>query len=194
MKLIGITGGLGSGKTTIAGYFKNRGSKVIDADKITHAVLLNKGIKEEIGATFGKSVLKNGRVNRKKLAKIVFNNKGSLRKLCNIVHPPILKGIKKIIRGSKKKITVIDGPLLIETGLHREMDKIIVVSINKKNQIDRCVKLGYSRNQALKRTRAQMPLRQKLRYADFIIDNNGSRSETRRQVKEIWNKLNVSNQ
>ena len=189
MKLIGITGGLGSGKTTIAGYFKNSGSKVIDADKVTHAVLLNRGIKEEIVATFGKGVLKNGRVNRKKLAKIVFNNKGNLRKLCNIVHPPILKRIRKITRDSKKKITVIDGPLLIESGLHREMDKIIVVSINKKDQIGRCIKLGYSKKEALKRTKAQMPLRQKLRYADFIIDNNGSKLEAKRQVAQIWKKI-----
>lgn len=190
MKLIGITGGLGSGKTVIAGYFKNSGSKVIDADKVTHAVLLNKGIKEEIVATFGKGVLKNGRVNRKKLAKIVFNNKGNLKKLCSIVHPPILKRIRNIITNSKKKIIVIDGPLLIESGLHREMDKIIVVSINKKDQIGRCIKLGYSKEEALKRIKAQMPLRQKLRYADFIIDNNGSKLEAKRQVAQIWRKLN----
>ncbi len=190
MKLVGITGGLGSGKTTIAGYFKNLGSTVIDADKVTHAVLLNKRIKGEIVATFGKGVLKNGRVNRKKLAKIVFNNKGNLRKLCNIVHPPILKRIRSFIRDSKGKITVIDGPLLIESGLHREMDKIIVVSINKKDQISRCIKLGYSKNRAEKRTKTQMPLRQKLRYADFIIDNNGSKLEAKRQVAQIWRKLN----
>ena len=190
MKLIGITGGLGSGKTTIAGYFKNLGSKVIDADKVTHAVLLNKEIKEEIVATFGKGVLENGRVNRKKLAKIVFNNKGNLRKLCNIVHPLILKRIRSFIKDFKGKITVIDGPLLIESGLHREMDKIIVVSINKKGQIDRSIKLGYSKNQAQKRIKAQMPLRQKLRYADFIIDNNGSKLEAKRQVAQIWRKLN----
>lgn len=187
--VMGITGNLGSGKTTVAGYFKNLGSKVIDADKITHGVLLNKGIKEEIVAAFGKGVLENKRIDRKKLAKIVFNNKGSLRKLCNIVHPPILKRIRKIIKDYRKKVTVIDGPLLIESGLHREMDKIIVVSINKKDQISRCIKLGYSKNQALKRTKTQISLRQKLRYADFIIDNKGSKLETKRQVLEIWRKL-----
>ena len=174
----------------VAGYFKNLGSKVIDADKITHGLLLNKENKEEIVAAFGKGVLKNKRIDRKKLAKIVFNNKGSLRKLCNIVHPPILKRIRKIIRDSRKKVTVIDGPLLIESGLHREMDKIIVVSINKKDQMSRCTKLGYSKNQALKRTKTQISLRQKLRYADFIIDNNGSKLETKQQVLEIWRKIN----
>ncbi len=188
--VIGITGNLGSGKTMVAGYFKNLGSKVIDADKITHGILLNKENKEEIVAAFGKGVLKNKRIDRKKLAKIVFNNKGSLRKLCNIVHPPILKRIRKIIRDSRKKVTVIDGPLLIESGLHREMDKIIVVSINKKDQMSRCTKLGYSKNQALKRTKTQISLRQKLRYADFIIDNNGSKLETKQQVLEIWRKIN----
>ena len=93
--LIGITGSLGSGKTTVAGYFKNLGAQVIDADTIAHCVLLNKKVREKITSTFGGSLLKNNRIDRRALAKIVFSNRNKLGKLCRIIQPPILKKIRQ---------------------------------------------------------------------------------------------------
>ena len=95
---------------------------------------------------------------------------------------------------SKRRIVVVDAPLLIESDFYKEMDKIIVVKVHRTKELNRCIKLGFSKKEAFKRIKAQMPLRRKLGYADFIIDNNGSKSQTKRRVKEIWNKLNVSNQ
>lgn len=186
--VIGLTGVLGSGKTTAAGYFKRLGADVIDADKIAHQVLADKGIVKKITSYFGEDVLRNRKIDRKKLAGIVFGDGTKLKKLCGIIHPVVLKRIKKILKKSGKGVVIIDAPLLIESGLHKAMDAVIAVRIKQSAQLKRCLRLGYSEEEALKRIKAQMPQHKKLRYADFIIDNSGSRKEVKKQVLEIWKK------
>ncbi len=186
--ILGLTGSFGSGKSTVAGIFKSFGAKVIDADKIAHSLIKpgNKIYKKIINA-FDRSILKkNKTISREKLAKIVFNNKRLLEKLNSIVHPEVIRVIRQKIRSSSAGIFVLDAPLLIEAGLANIVDKLIVVTITMKKQIERISnKTGLSRTDILKRIRAQMPLGNKIRLADFVIDNSGRIEKTKNQVRQI---------
>lgn len=135
-----------------------------------------------------KSVFKT--IDRKKLAQIVFKNKTLLRELNRITHPKIIRTIKKEVKRIKRGLVVIDAPLLIEAGLANFVDKIIVVNIGKERQIERLLKkTSLSKAEILQRLKLQLPLRNKIRWADFVIDNNGTIDKTRRQVEKIRRRL-----
>lgn len=196
MYLIGLTGGFGTGKTTAARMFKRLGAKVIDADKITHNLLaINSRVYKKIVLKFGKQLLdKNSALNRAKLAKVVFSNSGELKAYLKIIHPEIKKIIRYQLNSLKNKfrhcVVVLDAPLLIETGLHKEMDELVVVEASKKNQIKRLrKKFGFKRPDILSRIKFQLPLSKKIRMADYIIDNNSTLEDTQRQVKQAWNSV-----
>ena len=192
--IIGITGSLGSGKTTVAKMFGRLGAYVIDADKVYHSLIKPRGkCYKTIVRHFGKDILgKSGRVDRKKLSRVVFKDKSRLKLLNDITHSEIIKEINKIIKSKKEKAVIIDAPLLIESGFYKEVDKIILVANEKKEQIKRAREArGISAREALKRIRMQMPFNKKLAFADFIIDNSGSKTKTLTQVKEIWKKRGV---
>jgi dephospho-CoA kinase len=128
-----------------------------------------------------------------KLAGIVFDNKGLLKKLNKIIHPEVIRIIRNKIKKSKSKIIVLDAPLLLEAGLRRMVDKLIVVKIKRAEQLERIKrKFSFSREDMLKRIKHQMPLQLKVRLADFVIDNSGTIKETEQQVKEVWKKMNLS--
>ena len=186
--VLGITGGFGSGKTAVARIFSSFGAKLINADKIAHRVI-NPGSKayKKIVATFGRGILKQDReVDRQKLAGIVFNNKNSLKRLNNIVHPEVIRIIKNEIKVSRAKVIVLDAPLLLEAGLEELVDKLIVVKITKDGQFKRIQnKTFLSKADILKRIASQIPLRAKARLANFVIDNSGTIEKTRKQVERI---------
>jgi len=193
--ILGITGSFGSGKTIVAREFHSFGAKVINADKIAHKIVEpgTQIYKKTINVFGGVILKKNETINRDKLAKIVFNNKNSLNILNRIIHPEVIRIIKNQIKISPSKIIVLDAPLLIEAGLRKIVDKIVVVKISRKKQIQRIIKkTSLSKTDILKRIRHQMPLLDKIRLADFVIDNNGSIQETKKQVKNIWKKMNLS--
>ncbi len=186
--ILGLTGSFGSGKTTVAGIFRSFGAKVIDADKIAHSLLNPQTpIYKKIAHTFGRGILnKDKSINRHKLARGIFNNKNLLKKLNKIMHPEIIRIMKKNIEAVSAGVIVLDAPLLIEKGLEKITDKLIVVTIGVEKQIERMQrKTGLSRPDILKRIKAQIPLRKKVRLADFIIDNSGTKEETEKQVQEI---------
>ncbi len=194
--ILGITGSFGSGKTTVARLFKSRQTKIIDADRLAHG-LFNPASKtyKRIVAVFGKAIVKDNRsIDRKKLAGIVFNDKSLLKKLNQIIHPEVIKMIKKKINASGgSRIIILDVPLLIEAGLKKMADKLIVVKISQDKQLERIQnKTSLRKSDILKRIRSQIPLREKLRLADFIIDNSGTIRETKKQVEEtrrlLWKK------
>jgi len=182
--IIGITGSFGSGKTTIASFFKKYGFKVINVDKLYHNIYIkNKTIKNKIKKEFGTA-------DRNKLKKIVFSNSQKLKKLNKITHPLIIKEIKKSISKTNKKNIVIDAPLLIEAKATKLVDKVIVVKANKENSIKRIMKKKkYSKKEIKQIIKSQMPLRQKIKYADFVIDNDKSIENTRKQIKNIIEKI-----
>lgn len=191
MRIIGITGHMGSGKTTVAGLFKQLGAKVIDADKIVNRLLKKRRIKKDIVANFGKGILARGEIDRKKLSEIVFSDTKSLKVLQDIIHPIVIKVIREDIKRltTRNGVFVIDAPLLIESGLHKEMDKVVVVKTTSKTRLARCARRGFAIGNVKKRLRTQMPLGQKVKYADYIIPNDGTLSETRKKTIDIWKEL-----
>lgn len=201
MLVIGLTGGIVSGKTTVARMFKELGAKIIDADMIAREIVQpHKKAWKEIVKNFGEEILKeNQEINRKKLGSIVFSNQTKLNYLNKITHPVIIENIKmqlsqisqQATRDNKEIICIVDAPLLFEACLAGMMDRNIVVYIPEKEQIVRLVKRdGISRQEALKRIRAQMSLKVKISLADYVIDNSLSPENTKQQVIQLWRKLN----
>lgn len=190
--ILGLTGSFGSGKTTVARMFQSSGCNIIDADRIAHGLVKPENkIYKKIIDVFGKDILnKDGSLNRNKLAKIVFNNERPLKVLNKIIHPEVIRVIKNRIRASRAKVIVLDAPLLIETGLKKSVDKLIVVKINRKRQIERLIKkTSLSKTDILRRIKYQLPLQDKVRLADFVIDNSGTIGKTKRQVEQIRRQL-----
>jgi dephospho-CoA kinase len=186
--ILGLTGSFGSGKTTVAAILKSYGAGVIDADKIARRVSLpGKTAYKNILRIFGKGFIgKDKRINRAKLAARVFDNRALIIKLNLAVHPEVIRVIKKEIGRLNSGVIVVDAPLLIEAGLKSLVDKLIVVKISRKNQLKRIFKkMRITKSAILKRQKAQMPLENKVRLADFVIDNDGSIENTRKQVKQI---------
>jgi dephospho-CoA kinase len=195
MSVIGITGSFGTGKSTVAKIFASCGVKIIDADKIVHDIVAcDSKVLRRIIKAFGKDILDSvsKKISRKKLANIVFQKKKSLNKLCKIIHPETIKRIKKQLKvfKNKKYFVAIDAPLLVEAGLLDIIDKLVVVKADRKNQFNRIKrKMNITEAQIQRRINAQMPLRKKIKLADYVIDNNKNISFTRVQVKDILRKL-----
>jgi dephospho-CoA kinase len=193
MRIVGLTGGFGSGKSFVASLFKKLGAKVVDADKIGHKAL-SKGSSayKRVVAAFGRKILKPDlSINRPALAKIAFANRKNLEKLNRIVHPGIISEIVKRIRSTaKNEVLIVDAPLICETNITGLMNALIVVKASKKNQIERASrKFGMREKDVVKRMAYQMPLKKKIRYADHAVDNNGTKKETKKQVRKIWQEL-----
>ena len=193
MKIVGLTGSFGTGKTSVASVFKSLGAKVIDADKIARSLIEKNGPERgRIVAAFGPEILAaSGRINRSKLAGAVFGNKNALARLNRIVHPGVIRRIKAIVKTSgRDAVVVIDAPLLIEAGLLNIVDKLVVVSSSKKRQIERCrKKFRIKREEVLRRISNQMSLKKKLKLADFVVKNDGTKSAMRSQVKKVWEEI-----
>jgi dephospho-CoA kinase len=189
--IIGITGGLATGKTLVADMFGERGAVKIDADDISHRVMdEDPAVKRELVDIFGEEILSGDNIDRRKMAKKVFCNKEELDKLCSVLHPAIIRRIKEEIKENKDKVVVLDAPLLIETGLHEMMDIVIVVFASYENQIKRAADRGISEKEAECIIAMQMPLAEKVKIADFIIDNDSDDIEkTKEGVEEIWQKM-----
>ena len=196
--IVGLTGGIVGGKSTVASMFRDLGAKIIDADKLGHNVILpSKSAWKKIVKIFGKDILQNDlTINREKLGKIVFANQTLLKKLNEITHPEITKMIKKEINLAKnkthnqEKVLIIDAALIYEAKIDRFMDKIIVVYIDKDEQIKRLIKRNnLYKDEALKRIRSQIPMEEKAKMAGYVIDNSNSLNETREQVEKIWQNL-----
>ena len=196
--IVGLTGGIVGGKSTVATMFKNLGAKIIDADKLGHSVILpNKSAWKKIVKIFGKDILQNDlTIDREKLGKIVFTNQTLLKKLNEITHPEIIKIIKKEINLGKnkthnqEKIIIIDAALIYEAKMDRFMDKIIVVYIDEDEQIKRLIKRNnLSKKEALQRIKSQIPMKEKAKMADYVIDNSNSLNKTKEQVEKIWQSL-----
>jgi len=190
--IIGVTGVFGSGKSTVSRIFKSYGSNIIDADRIAHKCLLP-GTKtyKAIVNFFGRGILKaRHKIDRRKLGKLVFANPRLLDKLNSMIHPRVIREIKVRIRELKKGIVVLDAPLLLEAGLKKVVDDLIVVIIGRDELIRRMLKkTSLQRAEVLKRVKSQIPLRKKKHAADFIIDNSGTIRETKKQVKRIISKI-----
>ena len=196
MVTIGLTGGIASGKSTVSKEFEKLGVFLIDADQIARALIRpHKPLWRKIIAYFGGEIQKEDlTIDRFKLGQKIFNSEAERDALNRMIHPEIKREIerrrKEIGRDDPDAIVLVDAALLIETGTFREMDRIIVVSASKENQIRRLTaRGGFSVEEARRRIAAQMPLKEKLKYADYVINTNGSLREIRKQVRRIHGKL-----
>jgi len=191
MITIGLTGGLGTGKSTVATMFARCGACIIDADKLVHKSLEPGGsCYTKVIRAFGDGILKGGAVSRQKLAAIVFRSPLKLKKLTSIIHPMIEKEVRTKIhelkRNQKIPMVVIDAPLLIEAGWHQWVDYLIVVKASQAQAIRRVqAQRQLSRAEILRRIKAQMPITQKIRMADIVIDNRKNLNATQHNVEKI---------
>lgn len=200
MLIVGLTGGLATGKSTVAKYFENLGAKVLDADAVVRELYVPGGdVWKKLVKAFGRGILMPDRsVDRKKLAAIVFSNRATLNRLNRIVHPSVLKRIQEEIKDFSASqdwgILVLNVPLLYESGLQKVCDKTVVVTARQRTQLDRLfLRDGMAREEASKRIAAQLPLADKAKRADFVIDNDGGLENTREQVLAIWSELARAN-
>jgi len=196
MLRVGLTGGVASGKTAISQVLKEEGAYIIDADQIARELVQpHKSAWKELIRAFGPEILQeDGSIHRKKLAGKVFADAKQRKLLNRILHPRIRKEMdrraKEIGQRDPEAIVVIDGPLLIELGDHREMDKLIVVTSTRGQQIERLKdRDGANPEEAVRIVSAQMPLEEKLKFADFVIRNEGSLEQTKRKAKEVFKEL-----
>ncbi len=176
--IIGITGGIGTGKSTVSNYLIEKGYNVIDADKISREIIGNIQIKKIIIQTFGSQILEdplniNSNISRNKLRKIVFSNKKNTVKINDIMHPAIIEEIKRQIDLQKtRKLVFVDVPLLFETNLEYLFDKILLVYANQEIQIKRVMERDdKDREETIKIIKSQMNIEEKKYKSDYIIDN-----------------------
>lgn len=188
--IIGLTGGIATGKSQSSKIFKELGCYVIDADKLSRTLTTkNSKCLKEIVETFGTDILKdNGTLNRKKLGQIVFNDKQAKKDLERIIHPHIIKKTNEIIAKKYNNTNiVVDAPLLFEVGLDRVCDKVIVIYTRYHIQITRFMQRdNISKEEAIKRISLQMPIEEKIRLADITIDNSGTLIDLKKNVKFIY--------
>jgi dephospho-CoA kinase len=195
MRVVGITGGVASGKSLVLHQFMKLGAYAIDCDLLSREVVVPcSKAWWEIVRFFGNGIVKRDlEIDRRKLRAIVFNDSKKRTVLEKIIHPEVkrkcierLEAIKRI-ELEPKALVVIDVPLLIEMGIQEEFDKIIVVYASEETQLKRVMERdGIMRDEAKRLIELQMPLGEKLRFADFVINNEGTREETENQVSDIF--------
>jgi dephospho-CoA kinase len=199
MLLIGLTGGIASGKSLVTRVFRDLGAHVIDADKIVHNLLSpGQDACNEVVAHFGQDIqLPDGSIDRRKLGDIVFNHPEERAWLNQCIHPRVFEAYNAQVRHISERepdaVVVLDAALLIETGYHKHMGKLIVVYASQQDQVNRLMARDrFTLEQAMARIASQMPLDEKRAYADHVIENTGTREETERQAREIFVKLKAA--
>lgn len=196
MILVGLTGGIATGKSTVAGLFKRCGATVIDADALAREVVQpGKPAWREIVRIFGKAALNTNRtLNRQALGAIVFGHPTKLRYLENIIHPRVAREqarlTKQAARMDPRAIVIYDVPLLFEAGIDKRVDKTIVVTADRETQIARLKQRnGLSRAEAIRRIKTQMPLADKRRRADYLLNGTLPLPQLKKQVRLLHQSL-----
>ncbi len=194
--LVGLTGGMGSGKSLAASYFKALGAQMIDADRISRELVApGKPAWKEIIEEFGSNVLNPDQtLNRKQIAAIVFNDESKRKKLEDIIHPRVIVEERRLYEKYRQKnsrvLAVIDAALLIESGNYKNVDKVIVVQCGKEEQIRRVMERdGTARSEVENRLHSQMPLEEKVVFGDYILRNDDTRESLKSQVGELYRNL-----
>ena len=196
MQVIGLTGGIATGKSTVSAMFKKAGAILIDADRIARAVV-KKGLPayREIVDHFGADILlPDGEIDREELGDIIFNDLSEKQKLNSIVHPRVAaevnRQLKQIEKTDPQSLFILDIPLLLEAGMHTDLSEVIVVYAPQHMQIKRLMLRDHiSDADALARVRSQMPIEEKKKKATIVIDNSGTIDHTREQTLDLYKRL-----
>lgn len=196
MRKVGLTGGIASGKSTVSGMFRDLGVPVIDADLIAREVVAPGS--RALGAivdAFGEEILTEEKgLNRAALGEIVFSDPAKKKVLEGILHPEIIaeqdRRLRDLEREGRTPVAVVDAAVMIESGSWKRFDSLVVVDCDESQQIGRLrLRNGMNEEEAVMRVNAQMPLSEKVKYADHVIDNRGSIDDTRKQVEELMKLL-----
>ncbi len=189
--IVGLTGGFGVGKSSVAQRFKNLGAEVIDADDIAHASM-KKGspIFDAIIELFEEALHPGGKkMDREKLAEIVFHDPKRRKELEGVIHPYVYEKIKEKIDASVNRVVLVEVPLLFEAGFEELFDKILVVTCNSPIKLKRLRSKRFPEADIRTRERAQMPESLKAQKADFVIDNSKTIYQTQREIERFWYKF-----
>jgi len=196
MLRVGLTGGIASGKSTVSRMFAELGCKVLDSDRITHELFSpGEPVNRAVAAAFGPSIVaSDGSIDRRILGELVFNDVALRQKLNSIVHPAIRQRqedfLSAVFAASPDAIGMIEAALMFEAGTYKNYDKVIVVTCSVDEQRRRLrERSGLTPDQIEARISAQMPVSEKAKLADFVIDNSGSTESTRKQVEVIYTRL-----
>ena len=196
MLRVGLTGGLASGKSFVGHTLADLGCRLIQADELGHEVLLPGGeAYDEVIQEFGNEILdEGGLINRRKLGDLVFGRSELLEKLSKIVHPHVgarqKRLIDAIVQEDPKAIIVVEAAILVETGSYRKCDRLIVAVCSDEQQMERAMKRGaYTREEVQARLSSQLPLEEKLKVADYVIDTSGTKEHTIEQVRAVYDSL-----
>jgi len=197
MKIIGLTGGIGSGKSTVSWFLAELGAVIIDADKVGHDLLRNPEIRQELADAFGKHILDSGGyIDRNKLGQVVFDNSRALEQLNQIIHPRIgavIQGMLADYRQQGVAVVVLEAPLLVETGSASMADEVWVTVASEPAVLQRIKeRSGLSEAESLARIRSQASAEERAELADVIINNDGNLDELRGEVERLWQRLKHS--
>jgi dephospho-CoA kinase len=191
MRVIGLTGGIGCGKSLAAQYFAELGALVVDADQLARAAI-ERGSDgfDEVVTMFGDGILKDGNINRRALGDLIFKDPAAKKQLENIVHPFVRREFEEVVASLKgDQVLVYEIPLLVETKAHEKFDVVITVESEMENRIARLRGRGMHISEIEGRIAAQATREQRIEVADFLIENDGSEDELLRQVENIWDSL-----
>ena len=192
MKIIGLTGGIASGKSTVSRFLAEMGAVIINADEVAHETLKSDiELQQEIVADFGDQILTaEGRIDRERLGEIVFTNPDALARLNRIMHPRLYEMVRAQLenyRQQKVKVVILEVPLLIEAGWTALVDEIWVTVASEATVLGRLQQqVGLSSKQALARIGSQMPAKDRIKHADVVIDTDCSLDELKARVAKPW--------
>ena len=185
--IIGLTGGIASGKSTVSKYLAEKGFNIYDADKIAKDISEKKSVQEEIISTFGNKILnENGNVDRKKLKEIVFENKDKLKKLNDIIHPKVINFYKELKEKNTDEVIIFDVPLLFESGIDKFCNKILVIISDYEVQLNRIVERDkINKELAEKIIKSQLSNEERIKKADVVIENNSNLEDLFEKVERF---------
>lgn len=188
--ILGLTGGIGSGKSTVSNFFRSLEIEIFDADLIAKEIFEEEETQNEIKKVFGEDILTSNRVDRVKLKEKVFNDKKKLKNLNKIIHPKVIERYKNIRERVGEKLVIFDVPLLFESGIDKLCDKILVVDIDEELQRERVKKRdGISSEFVEKIIKSQLPREERIKKADFVVENNGSLEDLEEKVLNLVKEL-----
>ncbi|NLL52673.1 MAG: dephospho-CoA kinase [Peptococcaceae bacterium] len=196
MLTIGLTGGIASGKTSVANWFAARAIPIINADTTAHELMEQSAVISMLEQEFGREIIKDGKVNRALLGSRVFSDPKAKKRLEKIIHPLIRQSMQEKLASLQKqnhKLIILDIPLLFEVGWDKYVDQVWVVYVSPAIQRERLMaRNGFTEQEAELRIASQMPIKEKAKRADLIIDNSGTWEQTEEYLNNLWSKLIIS--
>jgi dephospho-CoA kinase len=191
VRILGLLGGIGSGKSAVASIFEGLGARTIDADAIAHRVIDAPAMRRQLVRWWGPEVVRNGRVNRAAVARRAFASPAAARRLNRLLHPRIGRELNKEFSRARRRggVVVVEAALLLETGTDRRCDVLVFVDAPRAVRLRRIGRRGWAAGELRRREKAQWPLARKRARADYVIDNGGSKAATRKQVARILQEI-----